>query len=243
MLELTQTCGQVQGTRIKTSIFALDHIRQLVHAKALIIVFRSNVVDKVFADGVPIARYALVLDIRLVEQLHRSADIRAEDIHGVPSLAKGWICRGIRSVDLVANGGLSLRAGVEPHLQIVRVVQFLDLQHPHGIALASVNLVDVVTRTIFLENKHFRLLYNLIRIADSYTYMPKEGEGQTAIALLPDSFRATLLDLIANGLGDSLGIYAEAHSIEQIFPYRGVDKHGVGIVEDRLEIGIQMDQK
>jgi len=66
----------------------------------------------------------------------------------------------------------------------------------------------------------------------------KEGEGQTSIALFPNSFRSTLLDLIANSLGDSLGIDAEAHSIEEIFPHRSAHKHGSWIIEDCLQIGI-----
>jgi len=60
----------------------------------------------------------------------------------------------------------------------------------------------------------------------------------TAIALLPNCLGATFLDLITNGLGNALGIDAEADSIEEILPHRGMDKHGARIVEDRLEIGI-----
>lgn len=73
--------------------------------------------------------------------------------------------------------------------------------------------------------------------------MSKEWEGQTAIALLSNCLGAALLDLIADGLGNALRIDAEADAIEEILPHRGVDKHGVRIIEHRLEIGIQMHQQ
>lgn len=73
--------------------------------------------------------------------------------------------------------------------------------------------------------------------------MSKEGEGQAAIALLAYGLGAALLDLVANRLGDALGIDAEAHPIEQVLAHRGVHEHGARIVEDGLQIGIQMDQQ
>jgi len=72
--------------------------------------------------------------------------------------------------------------------------------------------------------------------------MSKEGEGQTAIALFTYCLGTAFLDLIANGLGNTLGIDAETDAIKEILSNRGVNKHGTWIVEDRLEIGIQMNQ-
>lgn len=71
--------------------------------------------------------------------------------------------------------------------------------------------------------------------------MSKKGKGQAAVTLLSNGLGAALLDLIANGLGNALGINAEPYSIEQVFPHRSVNKHRARIVEDRLEIGIQVD--
>lgn len=73
--------------------------------------------------------------------------------------------------------------------------------------------------------------------------MPKEGEREATIALFTYGLRSTFLYLIADGLGDALGIDAESHSIKEILPHRGMHKHGSWIVEHGLEIGIQMDQQ
>lgn len=73
--------------------------------------------------------------------------------------------------------------------------------------------------------------------------MSKEGEGQTAVALLTYRLGAALLDLIANGLGNALGIDAEAHPIEQVLTYRGVHEHGAWVIKDSLQIGIQVNQQ
>lgn len=88
---LTQAGGQIEGTCIETSILSLDHVSQLVYTEAFVVVFGSNVVDKVLADRVPESGNALVLYIRLVEQLHRPTNVRTENVHGVASLTKGWI--------------------------------------------------------------------------------------------------------------------------------------------------------
>lgn len=73
--------------------------------------------------------------------------------------------------------------------------------------------------------------------------MSEKGEGQTAIALLTYRLGAALLDLIANGLGNALGIDAEAHPIEQVLAHRGVDEHGARVIEDSLQVGIQVNQQ
>lgn len=81
--------------------------------------FWSYVVDEVLANGVPESRYSLVLYIRLIEQLHGPTNVCTENVHGVASLAKGWIRRGIGAVDLIADGGIALSAAIQPDLQIV----------------------------------------------------------------------------------------------------------------------------
>lgn len=111
----------------------------------------SDVVDEVLAYRVPEARYALVLYVRLIEQLHRATDVRAEDVHGVAALPEWRIGGGVGAIDLIASRGFALVAAVEPDVQVVRVVQLLDLQHLRGVALARVHLVDFVSRAVFLQ--------------------------------------------------------------------------------------------
>lgn len=73
--------------------------------------------------------------------------------------------------------------------------------------------------------------------------MSEEGECQATIALFPYGLWSAFLYLIADGLGDALGINTEADAIKEILSHGGVHKHGPWIVEHSLEIGIQMDQQ
>lgn len=71
------------------------------------------------------------------------------------------------------------------------------------------------------------------------THMSKKGESQTAIALLPNCLGATFLDLITNGLGNALGIDAEADSIEEILPHRGMDNMERGSLKTVLRLAFR----
>lgn len=72
--------------------------------------------------------------------------------------------------------------------------------------------------------------------------MIEERESQTAILELSYSFWAAVLDLIANGFGQTLRIYAESYTIEEIFLDTGMDKHRFRVIEYRLHVGIEMYQ-
>lgn len=78
---LTQTVGQIHGPSIETAVFTLDDIRQLINAKAFVVMFRPDVIDEILANGIAKTGYAFVLDLLLIEQLNRTTNISTEYIH------------------------------------------------------------------------------------------------------------------------------------------------------------------